>query len=558
VKLHRPFHAALLAALVACSTGKPQPEVCVDGAPCRPTSACASSGVTTCDAAGQPTCQVTSTAVDGAPCGGVNACLAGSCEPPIRTLQISHSWTWWLADGSRQTYGLPGFAAYGAYVERAGGYDGYPADPLLGPVLTIPGVPRQRWFLVEGSGSPLYMFQQATSTLDLRGNMVGRRDAVAPTMPTPVSVELTGLDPWSQATSLLELGSASVALSTYAWGASVGAPDLPAGATTASGILDWHALFPGLPQPLLDASKGDVAWLHQVSPRAVVGGPFDGTVYQAASRALRLSGVTLASGAPGTLTGALAPTPAQGALHVTVDPSAWAAHRAEMGPGVDTRPHALQIQVQAQPFGAGPAAPLPMYRADLLGYTGPDDTAGPLELTFGRFLDAPWTERLTVTWHAVVPYPVPGSSTPGAAQVSAGATLPMPVDGVLRAGLTLSPVTAPTIDGADLLVAQGAVGTTPLLAWSPPTLGVATSYTVLIYQLGGGGGTSPLAPALVAVTYETHLRVPPYVLTAGQSYLVVLKASAGPWDRIDRTDGAESFPQAWSYMGSAPFTVAGP
>jgi hypothetical protein len=72
------------------------------------------------------------------------------------------------------------------------------------------------------------------------------------------------------------------------------------------------------------------------------------------------------------------------------------------------------------------------------------------------------------------------------------------------------------------------VGTTPLLAWTPPATGAPDFYLVevsslAVKTLAGQPSTYPTLVARLA-TAAPHLRLPPGVLAAGRSYAITIQA----------------------------------
>lgn len=542
------------ALLSACGSGA-KPQACAAGAACPASSPCRS-GAIACDPGGAPSC-VEMPVADGTACGADLACLAGSCEPPLRTVQVDFRTVYWKPDGTQVVRAeVPADRTFSIYVEKAGGYDVFPAAPA-GATLAVPGIPRVPWFLAERSGSGYVWLTQYKGTRIVReANVAGRPDQRRPTTATLVQVSFTGLDPWSVGNSLIEISSASVSLWAPPWGALYGGPDLAQDATTAAGGLDWLTQHTGSgPPPLLDAAQGDEAWVHQLSPRRASGGPLDGVYYIAASRAARLTGSTLADGVGGSLAGALAPAPAQASLALAIDGSVPAAHEAALGPSAG-RSLDLQVFVEAAPFGNGPVAPSGPY-LDLASLFAPAPAPGQTSIGFGRFLGAPWEEAVTFYWGRTVSLRHPGATSSLSFQSAMFRRVPAPAAGSVSAEIALSPVRDPRIDGADAFSPQVGVGAEPTLTWSPPALGSATSYLLLFYRLRAtaSGGTS-YSQVWRARVFEPRFRVPPSLLAAGETYTAVVRAHSAPWDGIDRANTGGGMPFSAAMFVSAPFTIA--
>jgi hypothetical protein len=73
------------------------------------------------------------------------------------------------------------------------------------------------------------------------------------------------------------------------------------------------------------------------------------------------------------------------------------------------------------------------------------------------------------------------------------------------------------------------VGQSPVVSWTPPSLGVASRYTLRVYELvaTATGGTSRVTVANLS-TPQTQLRLPPGLLVAGKTYFFQFNTIAMP------------------------------
>ncbi len=94
--------------------------------------------------------------------------------------------------------------------------------------------------------------------------------------------------------------------------------------------------------------------------------------------------------------------------------------------------------------------------------------------------------------------------------------------GVLE--VTLSPPRFVRINGESATVNRTGVGVTPVIEWSPPTVGTPGTFVVTFYKLTPQGTT--LTQSLVAQvrTPFSRLRVPPFALTVGEAYVAYVTA----------------------------------
>src|SRR5258707_9226700 len=106
---------------------------------------------------------------------------------------------------------------------------------------------------------------------------------------------------------------------------------------------------------------------------------------------------------------------------------------------------------------------------------------------------------------------------------------PPPTDPMSR---VLGPPPAPLINGEDAFAPHAGVGLQPVISWSPPDLGTATSYYVSIYSLSPreAGERFPSA----AVHNGTSFKVPPGFLRPGHIYYGYISAYQSDFDVANR------------------------
>ena len=281
----------------------------------------------------------------------------------------------------------------------------------------------------------------------------------------------------------------------------------------------------GLP----DASKGDVVWFYQARHQSIGSGPA-AAVYRPATKAARLSNLTLRDGLPATIDVPLAPVPQTGSMTADVRYTRFAALAADVNPSA--RSNQFSFNVFAMPHGAGyPDMPFDsmVVRPLLLAYdftTGsaslPDTNYG--TVAYGQFSDQPlWQEfRQTLYFYEVTISPPGAASFTWTAFVTAHEAMSSaPI------APALGPVKAPQVNGRSLFQPQSGVGLQPTISWSPPAVGAATSVLVGITPLNGG------TTLQATVRSGTSFTVPPGLLVAGQTYVVTLTAQQAPWDGAD-------------------------
>lgn len=393
---------------------------------------------------------------------------------------------------------------------------------------TIPSAPADPFYLVldtRARGFNVVVWEADAGQLSVDRTYAGRSDTATARTSTPVTVSVSNLEPW--ASGVLEATSSNAGFLAVLAGSLFGAPDLPSGAVDTSGLpgpVDWYTRLrvPYLP----DASRGDDVWVHQLQGRSVPAGlPGAGLWYLAAARYARLTDLTLQSGTPASLTASLVDATPH-ALPLTLPVSQWEA----LKPGMGVGPTAIGIvvSVAATPFSTGLPSPWIEGGIPDLLYTfvpaGSGNVTG-ASLTYGRFLDARWNEVLITEFRASVQYPVSGGNpvTMFSKIYRAEALTGDPG--------TISPVVGPPsdplINGKNLFGQESGVSTTPLLSWSPPHLGTATSYELELYRLNGN---STATLVLHAFLRSASFRVPGEILLPSSAYFARITAHSAPWD----------------------------
>jgi hypothetical protein len=169
---------------------------------------------------------------------------------------------------------------------------------------------------------------------------------------------------------------------------------------------------------------------------------------------------------------------------------------------------------------------------DLVGYsigTGEQPfltTNGDLgQIRYGNpFPAKKWTLFAGYTYTAATSYTAPGAtnSAPLNSYVQdATTTLPSPTSPMTP---LVGVVQKPSINGKTFFQDQTGVGMTPLLKWSPPSLGTATFYEVRGYELSNDGLGNTLINQIMRLrTASTSLRIPPARLSAGLGYVFLVR-----------------------------------
>ena len=147
------------------------------------------------------------------------------------------------------------------------------------------------------------------------------------------------------------------------------------------------------------------------------------------------------------------------------------------------------------------------------------------QVSYGDPYPSKWPKIVAYYWLANTSYTAPGA-TNSAAMVTYtyGITLNLPT-----ASSPVKPLVGvvqnPLVNGKSFFTNQTGVGLTPILKWSPPSIGTASHYDVGVYQLVNNAGNTVIVPVAGFHTQGKSLRIPSGVLSAGQAYVFLVR----PW-----------------------------
>jgi hypothetical protein len=145
------------------------------------------------------------------------------------------------------------------------------------------------------------------------------------------------------------------------------------------------------------------------------------------------------------------------------------------------------------------------------------------QVSYGDPYPSKWPKYLGYSWLATTSYTAPGATNSATLLTfTYGITLKLPT-----ASSPVKPlvgvVQSPLVNGKSFFTNQTGVGLTPILKWSPPSVGSANNYAVGIYQLSNSGGNTVITPVAGFYTQGKSLRVPSGLLSAGQAYVFVVR-----------------------------------
>jgi hypothetical protein len=147
------------------------------------------------------------------------------------------------------------------------------------------------------------------------------------------------------------------------------------------------------------------------------------------------------------------------------------------------------------------------------------------QVSYGDPYPSKWPKYAAYYWLANTSYTAPGATNSAAMLTyTYGITLTLPT-----ASSPVKPLVGvvrnPLVNGKSFFTNQTGVGLTPILKWSPPSVGTASHYDVGVYQLENNAGNTVIIPVAGFHTQSKSLRIPSGVLSAGQAYVFVVR----PW-----------------------------
>jgi len=428
----------------------------------------------------------------------------------------------------------------GAFVPADGGFSYFDGGGDADGGFFIPDVPEQEYYLRYNNT----LIVTSARSLDLGYHTQGRANVqhapVGSDAGTYMAVDFTGLEPW-QETDTVQFYSSNAGIwmtdTQIEYNTVDGSVPVP-GDTTLRQTYDYALFFD---TRLVDSTQGDRAYFVQMSTRTPAFAPTDaGLTYQAASRVLETSSLSVSPGGTGSAFGAMQSVPQS--LSTNVDfrlapgtPGSFGSYQSQVNPAA--RIFSADYYVSTSPNGS-----YGFYDAfpDLMVFThnSPDSDGGISDLNVGFTYGNPYPSSYTPTATAGAlfrtRYALPDSD--------GGTTIAMSVFGSMstadrHANFThsplqpaLSPVQNPTVNGTSAFQHLTGVGTMPTLAWSVPAKGTPTEYQVSFRELYVEAGRTRRSPtAAVAIrTKGTRITVPPGFLQPGKSYYAVIRAYYRP------------------------------
>jgi hypothetical protein len=358
--------------------------------------------------------------------------------------------------------------------------------------------------------------------VDWSFDQFGRSDlefpAPPPAAPTVLTLNASNLAPWQGTDSLawvVPLHGTSFELPLTA----AGITNAPRPGEIALGAFGIDFSSDTLSLPLLNATKGDVAYLNQLVTQ-----PGNGA--RVLSRSMVLPPLTMTSGTPSTATSGFLDITPSAKLNLRWNRAAFAQQANSVHPGAIASDTILGLSA----FALSPALGTPFDAYSLVEF----NTLGTGDIDFGTLrygnpFPAGWNRTLDAFVGFRKNYLAPGATV--SEPLVRGLSMNVLLDPATRddVRLVLSPAITPPrnplINGRSLFDNQLAVGSSPTLSWSPPQIGVPDYYFIRVLELRADGTRSTFVQTARLTTAETSMAMPPGILQPGKLYVITIAAN---------------------------------
>ncbi len=376
----------------------------------------------------------------------------------------------------------------------------------------FPEVPQGVYYLKRGTAYVVTEHRE----LDLDEFLLGREGVITVSAALPVTLNVMGLAPLGAGAGLEVLAPNAGAV-----GELVLSPAPPPGSTELAQQAGTYRSSFGR-QEVIDGAKGDRLYLLQKERRTA-----EGFQYEAISRALTLTGVTLRTeGAPTPLGGVFGEAPAR---QLTVDwrRSSFEAHREAVHPLAAT---SVRHSLLLTPAVGGLAQGAVGYAGELVSGSlaeGSEDVT--VEVSYGNPYPLAWGTVASVIHRYQVPVRLAGTTGTVAVALREQAEVGAFTAGPVQA--RLSPPRGLRVDGENAQEDRALGSLTPVFTWEAPAVGTADAYEVRIFRLylaPGDPSVTFMETVATFLTARREVRLPPGVLEAGQSYVARVGALRTP------------------------------
>jgi len=173
---------------------------------------------------------------------------------------------------------------------------------------------------------------------------------------------------------------------------------------------------------------------------------------------------------------------------------------------------------------------------------------------YGDPYPAEWKRYLSICQQAAVDVPTPDGTSTQKLLLSNGA---MVAPTATELAPLVGPVENPTINDLDLFTKATITAQSYTLKWNKPVLGTPTGYLVRIMTPFTRNEISGYATAAILTTAKTSLTIPPTVLHAGQTYLILISALLDGRANVETSPRRAGVPMGNADIISAPITIGG-
>ncbi|HJU82881.1 MAG TPA: hypothetical protein VJ600_01605 [Holophagaceae bacterium] len=420
----------------------------------------------------------------------------------------------------------------------AGGFDTLTGVGHNDGTFSIQNVPEGYYWLRFGS---TYVWTN-TNFIDWSNDVFGRADANYPSIdPTSLNLALTNLNAWQPSDELTwVVPNQGEALSLPL--TSTGISNAPAPGDTTLPAFGMNFTNGDLFFPLLDATRGDQAYLNQLTTR-----PAGSDSYRALAKSYLAPATTMTDGVATSLSGGFLDVPQTSTLRLNWKRSAFAAFAPAVNPSATPSGSYFFSYAYPLPSTYG----LPYNAFQLLDYSGSGTADLDLgDLPYGNPFPAAWTVAAEAYQAFSVSYLAPGAANPlTLTRYAYQATTTLPTATAPMAPL-LGPVQNFKINGKDLFSNQLSVGTSPTLTWSAPAVGAASGYVVTCFRIFASGGNTAIQTVGRFRTKATSMTLPG-VLAPGNTYIFTISAIRANGVDMGQTPFRATLPYAFTTAMSA-------
>ncbi|MGE5180811.1 MAG: hypothetical protein ACM31C_02055 [Acidobacteriota bacterium] len=340
----------------------------------------------------------------------------------------------------------------------------------------------------------------AHSGLDLSDDHLGRPD-VASAVGVDLTLDLSNLVTWANGDLLVAFSANTGFSQSLVFSSSAPAP----GDTAVSATTPWLGYQ-------LDSSKSDDLQIFQLATHQTTGG----LAYVSLDRSYGAAPLTMALNTPARVpasgTDAFA-APTQSQSFLAVDAGSFDTFASIATPSTAVRTIGATIYASPTPDTL-PSPPLVSFSQNSTGLT----TLNFGNVRFGDPFPAGWQRRVRVDESFVTSYTFNGATGSLSADVTYAVPFATAQTGTLAA--PLGPPTQVTIDGVGAFSAD-TISQTPVIAWSPPSVGVPTDYEITAFEVHGNGAILTFVPVLrLVVSDATSVRIPSGYMLGQRQYVL--------------------------------------